>query len=265
MLGIIPAAGIGSRIQPLAFSKELLPVGARTDNGVERPRAVSEYLVERLILAGATRLCFIISPGKSDIVSYYGGSIEGVPICYAVQENPDGLCDALFRALPFAHPEETLAVGLPDTIWFPRTALRELPDDQLSFLLFPVRHPQLFDAVVLDDRRRVVAIEVKRPQPRSSWIWGAFKVPAPVFTRLHALWLEQGRQQQYLGDLVNLFLGQGGSALGIPAGTSYVDVGTLHGYREAFALFQRATAAPSSAPAAEADANTHRDFQGDHP
>jgi len=31
MWGIIPAAGLGSRIQPLAFSKELLPVGSRRD------------------------------------------------------------------------------------------------------------------------------------------------------------------------------------------------------------------------------------------
>ena len=42
MWGIIPAAGAGSRIQPLAFSKELLPVGARTGGDGERPRAVSE-------------------------------------------------------------------------------------------------------------------------------------------------------------------------------------------------------------------------------
>jgi len=27
MLGIVPAAGAGSRLQPLAFSKEMLPVG----------------------------------------------------------------------------------------------------------------------------------------------------------------------------------------------------------------------------------------------
>jgi hypothetical protein len=39
MWGIIPAAGLGSRIQPLAFSKELLPVGSRLDEGTERPRA----------------------------------------------------------------------------------------------------------------------------------------------------------------------------------------------------------------------------------
>ena len=31
MWGIVPAAGRGSRIQPLAFSKELLPVGSRLD------------------------------------------------------------------------------------------------------------------------------------------------------------------------------------------------------------------------------------------
>ena len=46
MWGIVPAAGRGSRIQPLAFSKELLPVGSRKEAGIERPCAVSEYLVE---------------------------------------------------------------------------------------------------------------------------------------------------------------------------------------------------------------------------
>jgi glucose-1-phosphate thymidylyltransferase len=34
MWGIIPAAGRGSRIQPLAFSKELLPVGSKTEAGI---------------------------------------------------------------------------------------------------------------------------------------------------------------------------------------------------------------------------------------
>ena len=68
MWGIVPAAGVGSRIQPLAFSKELLPVGSRLDGETERPRAVSEYLIERMILGGADHICFVISPGKSDIL-----------------------------------------------------------------------------------------------------------------------------------------------------------------------------------------------------
>ena len=90
MWGIIPAAGVGSRIQPLAFSKELLPVGSRRDGDTERPRAVSEYLVERMVLGGARKICFVISPGKSDILEYYGGQVFSVDVYYAVQPRPAG-------------------------------------------------------------------------------------------------------------------------------------------------------------------------------
>lgn len=233
MLGIVPAAGAGSRIQPLAFSKELLPVGSRIDAGVERPRAVSEYLVERLLAAGATRICFVISPGKSDIVHYFGGAVAGVPVCYTIQERPAGLCDALFRALPFAAPDEPIAVGLPDTIWFPVDGLRTLPDDRLAFLLFPVAKPELFDAVVIDASGAVEAIDVKRRDARSAWVWGAFKVPGAVALELQALWVARDRRDEYVGTLINAYLAAGGRAAGVQAGWSYVDVGTLHGYREA--------------------------------
>src|SRR5688572_24357091 len=114
MWGIIPAAGKGSRIQPLAFSKELLPVGSRITDGTERPLAVSEYLIERMIAGGATRICFVVSPGKSDILEYYGSRVYSADVCYTVQTQPSGLCDALFRALPFISPGEQILFGLPD-------------------------------------------------------------------------------------------------------------------------------------------------------
>ena len=151
MWGIIPAAGAGSRIQPLAFSKELLPVGSRMDGGSERPRAVSEYLVERMIRAGADKLCFVISPGKTDILEYYGGRLWGADIAYVVQPTPGGLCDALFRASPLIAPEEQVLLGLPDTVWQPEDGFAKLPQDVLSFLLFPVQRPELFDAVVTSE------------------------------------------------------------------------------------------------------------------
>jgi len=236
MWGIIPAAGVGSRIQPLAFSKELLPVGSRFDSQhVERPRAVSEYLVERMRAGGATKICFVISPGKSDIVEYYGGSYGGVQLCYAVQPQPLGLCDSLFRALPFIGPDEGVLVGLPDTVWFPEDGLRALGEG-LSFLCFPVECPELFDAVVSDARGQVREIQVKRPDATSNWIWGAFKLDGRILAELHALWLERARSDEYLGTLVNAWLARGGEARAVHAGTSYVDVGTIHGYREAIQL-----------------------------
>jgi glucose-1-phosphate thymidylyltransferase len=236
MWGIIPAAGAGTRIQPLAFSKELLPVGSRFDAGVERPRAVSEHLVERMLRAGATRICFVISREKSDILSYYGGRIGAADIVYVVQPQPAGLCDAVFRALPLISPSEPVAVGLPDTIWFPEDGFAILPDDELSFLLFPVEHPEFFDAVVTDEDGRVQEIQVKRADAASTWIWGGFKLPGAVLHTLHALWCEPGRRDEYFGTLVNAYLARGGSARGIRAGEAYVDVGTLNGYREALRL-----------------------------
>jgi hypothetical protein len=191
MWGIVPAAGRGSRIQPLAFSKELLPVGSRLDNGVERPCAVSEYLVERMIRGGARKICFVISPGKSDIMEYYGAGFGEATIAYVVQPEPQGLCDAIFRAAPLIPPDEPVLIGLPDTIWFPESGLAALPDDALSFLLFPVDQPQFFDAVVLEPRPGC-EIQVKQPQPASNWIWGAFKMPALSCTN-SAFWTERER------------------------------------------------------------------------
>ena len=234
MWGIIPAAGRGSRIQPLAFSKELLPVGSRHDEqGREGPRAVSEYLIERMLLAGVDKFCIVISPGKSDILEYYGGNIRGADVCYVVQSRPAGLCDALFCARPLIHGGDSIVVGLPDTIWFPADALTTLPDGILSFLLFPVCHPELFDAVLADDSGAVEAVRVKSAAPGTNWIWGAFKLPGRVYFALQSIWRERGRTDEYFGTLVNAYLGQGGRAAALRTGEVYVDVGTVHGYREA--------------------------------
>ncbi|HUC08968.1 MAG TPA: sugar phosphate nucleotidyltransferase [Stellaceae bacterium] len=245
MWGIIPAAGNGTRIQPLAFSKELLPVGSRLDGDTERPRAVSEYLVERMLYAGADRICFVISPWKSDILQYYGARVEGAAIAYVVQPEPLGLCDAIFRALPLIRPDESVVVGLPDTIWLPEDGLAELPDDKLAFLTFPVARPEFFDAVATSRDGRVLEIQVKMPGPSSRWIWGAFRLPGAVLHTLYRLWEARGRSDEYVGTLVNAYLAEGGNAVAIAAGTDYVDVGTLGGYREAMRLLTARRARPA--------------------
>jgi dTDP-glucose pyrophosphorylase len=239
MWGIIPAAGAGSRIQPLAFSKELLPVGSRHEGSDERPRAVSEYLLERMTLGGADRVCFVIAPGKSDIIAYYGAHPAAAAMCYTVQPRPAGLCDAIFRACPFIPPDEFVLVGLPDTIWFPEDALRALGDDPLSFLLFPVDEPERFDAVLTERDGRVREIRVKREDAGTRWVWGAFKLSGRTLGELHALWKERAESDGYIGTLVNAWLAAGGRSVGVRAGEVYLDVGTLHGYREAIRVLSR--------------------------
>lgn len=248
MWGIVPAAGRGSRIQPLAFSKELLPVGSRLHDGVERPCAVSEYLMERMILGGARKICLVISPGKSDIMEYFGAAYGEANLAYVVQQAAYGLCDAIFCAHSVVTADEGVIVGLPDTVWFPAAALADLPEDRLSFLLFPVERPEFFDAVSLEADGSVREIQVKPRRPASNWIWGAFKMPGRTFFELRDLWLARERKDEYVGTLVNAYLAAGGSAVGVKSGAAYVDVGTLHGYREAMRLLSADRQAAPAVP-----------------
>ena len=61
-------------------------------------------------------------------------------------------------------------------------------------------------------------------------------MPGAVLHGLHALWIERGRQDEFIGTLVNAWIERGGAAWAVRAGESYVDVGTLNGYREAMRL-----------------------------
>jgi dTDP-glucose pyrophosphorylase len=193
-----------------------------------------------MIHGGADKICFVISPGKSDIMEYYGASYGSASIAYVVQPQARGLCDAIFQAAPLISADESLIVGLPDTVWFPEKALAELPEGSLSFLLFPVDNPEVFDAVILDERMHVQEIQVKQADAASRWIWGAFKMPGRVLEVLRQLWISRNREDEYLGTLVNAYLAEGGKAIGVKAGESYVDVGTLHGYRAAIGLLSEA-------------------------
>ena len=236
MIGIIPAAGAGQRIQPLGCSKELLPVGSRLIAGVERPKAVSEYLVERMIAAGAEQICMIISAEKADIVRYYAERDYAAEIFYVVQQHPQGLCDALFRAEPFVRHQQQVLIGLPDTIWFPENAYRpalEFDGADVNLVQFPVTDPTQFDAVVCDDFGFVQQVEVKKSDAHSHWIWGAVTTTGPAFRALKLLWEARHREDEFLGDLLNAYIAAGNRVRGRFSGEHYMDVGTIQGYHTA--------------------------------
>ena len=242
MIGIIPAAGAGQRIQPLGCSKELLPVGSRVVDGVERPKAVSEYLVERMIAAGAEQIALVISAEKTDIVRYYAEREFAAELFYVVQRQPAGLCDAVFRAEPFARSHDQVLIGLPDTIWFPENAyLRALdfPHAGVNLVLFPVNEPSAFDAVVTDELGFVREVQGKRPDASSHWIWGAITATGGALHELRNLWEARHRQDEFFSSLLNAYIAAGNAVGAVYAGEHYMDVGTLEGYRAAQGFLQR--------------------------
>jgi len=122
-----------------------------------------------------------------------------------------------------------------------------------------VDHPEFFDAVVLDGER-IREIQVKQADAESNWIWGAFRMSAAGFRDLHLLWKQRACRDEYFGTLVNGYIKAGGCGIGVKAGESYVDVGTLNGYRTAMALLSDTqTGGPEHRPAAASFAHANID------
>jgi dTDP-glucose pyrophosphorylase len=246
MLGIVPAAGSASRMQPLAGSKELLPLG--THHG--RLRMIAEYLLDRMFLAGADRVCLVVSGEKTDLLRYFAHLPQSDRLFFLLQPEPAGLCDAIFRAAPFVQAEEPVLLGLPDTLWHPAGAFRTAHRDSVHLITFPVERPQEFDAVIEEAPGAVRRVEVKQPGPPDRRVWGAVTAPGRVFQQLGQFWRAQGRSQQFLGDLLNAWIAAGERVSCDHTGTHYWDIGTPAGYQRALA--ERAWEPPLKRSEAEA-------------
>ena len=84
VIGLIPAGGQASRIAPLPCSKELYPIGFQlTKEQGPRPKVVSQYLLEKMSLAGISKAYLVLRPGKWDIPAYFGdGSRLNMHLAY---------------------------------------------------------------------------------------------------------------------------------------------------------------------------------------
>lgn len=201
--------------------------------------AATEHVVERMLRAGATRLCFVIAPNQTHLLHTFGGAIGFAHVCYTVQAGPRGLNHAIFSALPLLHSDEDVLIAPLDSIWFPEDGLSALPRGVMSFLLFPAMSGA-DRTVVLDDFGYVREIRSNGATPAGGWTWRAFKAPVRVLRELHMLWLRRDRRDAEIESLVNEHFRRGGRARGVRAGTSYLRFDAALERREALRLMTRA-------------------------
>ncbi|MEO5364950.1 MAG: nucleotidyltransferase family protein [Magnetococcus sp. WYHC-3] len=239
VVAIIPAAGKGSRLAPFPCPKELFPVGYQdyaVAGGVQkRPKVVSQYLLENLITAGASRVFFIVGDDKWDIMRYYGdGSRFGIQIAYLYQEQLTGMPGAIDLVRPFL-TDELVLFGMPDTIIEPRDAFARLrsyhrqQQADLTLGLFPTDHPQKFGMVGVDGEGTVLETIDKPRETKLTLMWG-FACWSGAFTALLGSFLREhpyAGKEIVLGDVFNEALRRGMrvKAMSFPEGR-YLDIGT---------------------------------------
>lgn len=190
-VGLLPAAGRGTRLAPLRYPKELLPIvyeSVLADGAEARPRAVAEYALDAIAAAGARRALVIVAPWKLDVVNYLGdGSHFRLDIGYLYQEEARGLPYALDLAHPWTRGQHTV-FAMPDTILAPGDALAELrgcyeeAGADLALAVFPTAEAHRLGPVLVDGDR-VLQVFDKPAMPLAMNTWGA-AIWGPAFSDL---------------------------------------------------------------------------------
>lgn len=211
IVGVIPAAGQGTRIAPLPCSKEVYPIGyqpAESGNGV-RPKAVSQYLLEKMCRAGIRTAYVILRDGKWDIPRYFGdGAPVGMHLGYLMMGRPFGTPYTLDQAFPFVG-QAIVAFGFPDILFEGEEAFSRLLECQAAtgadvvLGLFRVDRPETMDMVECDIDGAVRAIHIK-PAVTSleyGWILAVWKPSFTEFLHEH-LGLSWHSGQVVVGDVV---------------------------------------------------------------
>ncbi len=189
VIGLLPAGGQAARIAPLPCSKELYPVSFQknNENGNLRPKAVCINLLEKMRLAGITKVYVILRDGKWDIPAYLGdGNMLNMDIAYLIMRLPFGAPYTLDQAYPFVQ-DSLVAFGFPDIIFKAEDSFVRLLERQsetnadIVLGVFPVEESQKWDMVNICDNGRIKQILKKPIKSNLHYAW-IIAVWTPVFT-----------------------------------------------------------------------------------
>lgn len=242
-IGIIPAAGLGSRLGPMGYPKELLPVAfdLNADGPGMKPKPVMSYSLEMLARAGVKNSVVVISELKLDIMQVFGGGeAQGLSLSYVLRSQPRGLADAVDAASPWLMGRNVCLL-LPDTIIEPANAMREtcatLRETGADVVLgvFPTRIPEQLGPVRIGENGAVLQVldKPKHCETRNTWAIAAW---GPRFTELLTEMNQKAAGEAsgpILGDIFQLAVERGLNvrARYFPDGR-FFDLGTAVGWGE---------------------------------
>lgn len=240
MRGIILAGGSGTRLHPMtmAVSKQLIPV-------YDKPMIY--YPLSILMLAGIKDILVISTPHDLPLFRKLLGSGNqwGIRLSYAEQPSPDGIVQAFLIGEEFLQGGPACLV-LGDNIFYgqglPQILQSASADASTGGALvfgYRVSDPSRYGVLELNGDRKVVSIEEKPQNPRSSYaVTGLYFYDSKV-CELASRVRPSSRGELEITALNNLYLEQGElSCILLGRGMAWLDTGTPESLTEASSYFQ---------------------------
>ena len=246
IIGIVPAAGSGTRLYPYSGAKELLPIGSQKIkiNGriEERPKIVSQYVIDAMITAGVEKIIIIINECKINLMKLYkNGQHLGVDICYIFQDKSLGMAYALNLAKNWVK-NATVLMGMPDTVVLPDNCFIQLlsmhrkHNAELSLGLFPTDKPHKGGMTKYNNKNDIIYHKDKPAKTDATDTWGIVCWEY-IFTQKLASFLNKNdliSNEVVLGDIFDVMIAEGYNCKAFPINNGkYYDVGTYDDFKKA--------------------------------
>ena len=234
MKGLIPAAGLGTRLHPitLAIPKELMMVGNK---------AIIEHVIESMKEVGITEITVVVGWRKNAILDYLGsGERLGVKISYVVQDKRDGLAKAVGSGEHVIGKEPFLVV-LGDDFFYPKTFLKEILDFHnkndadatigVAEIDDPTRH-----GIIKPGENNEITDIVEKPSkekaPSNLGCMGVYIFKPSIFDAIKKT--KPGVKNEYqLTDSIKILVDEGKKVIFSEIKGTHIDVGTLEDYQKA--------------------------------